>query len=92
MAGTPLLEHSRGLSKSVGSMGAIGVGGGVGGERGSKQRVPKFLHMFAKEFPIARHFYPTCFGKCYPPCVYVGAPNKRNSILQNRTFYFWKLP
>jgi hypothetical protein len=31
------------------------------GEGGSQ--VP---NMFSKEFPIAPHFYPICFGKCCP--------------------------
>jgi len=45
--------------------------------------------MFPKEFPIAPHFHPVCFGKCHPPFNFIGGPKGgRNSILQNRTFYF----
>jgi hypothetical protein len=48
--------------------------------------------MFSKEFPIAPHFYLICFDKCYPPFTYsAGGPKGRNSILQNRTFYFGEL-
>jgi hypothetical protein len=46
------------------------------------QRVLKFLAcspkssqvlgMFPKEFSITPHFYPICFGKCYPPFTYIG--------------------
>jgi hypothetical protein len=42
--------------------------------------------MFPKEFLIAPHFYPICFGKCCPPFTYIGGPKFRNSIFQNRTF------
>jgi len=59
--------------------GEVGRGGGV-----SKQRVPKFLTCSPKEFPIAPHFYPICFGKCCPLFTYIGGPKKRNSIFQNR--------
>jgi hypothetical protein len=52
-----------------------------------KQTVPKFLTYSPKEFPITPYFYPTCFGKCWPPFIYIGGPKGRNSVLQNRTFY-----
>jgi hypothetical protein len=39
-------------------------------------------------FSIAPHFHPICFGKCCPPFNYIGGPKGRNSILQNRSFYF----
>jgi hypothetical protein len=45
-------------------------------------------NMFPNVFSIAPHFDPLCFGKCCPPLVYIGGPKGRNSILQNRTFYF----
>ncbi len=48
--------------------------------------------MFLKEFPIAPGFYPKCFGECCPPFTYIGGPKGRNSILQNRNFYFGKPP
>ncbi len=48
--------------------------------------------MFLKEFPIACHIYPVCFGKCCPPFTNVGGPKERNSILQNRTFYYFEEP
>jgi hypothetical protein len=32
------------------------------------------LSMFFSEFPIASHFYPICFGKCYPPFTYIVGP------------------
>jgi hypothetical protein len=37
---------------------------------------------------MAPHFYPICFGRCFSPFTYIGGPKGRNSILQNRTFYF----
>jgi hypothetical protein len=37
---------------------------------------------------IEPHFYPRCFGRSCPPFTYVGGPKGKNSILQNRTFYF----
>jgi hypothetical protein len=43
-------------------------------------------------FSIAPHFYPICFGKCYPPFTYIGGPKVRISILQNTTFYFGEPP
>jgi hypothetical protein len=27
-----------------------------------------------QEFPIAHHFYPICFGKCYSPFTYIHGP------------------
>jgi hypothetical protein len=41
---------------------------------GSNQRVPKFLTCSPKEFPIAPHFHPVCFGKCRPPFNFIGGP------------------
>ncbi len=47
---------------------------------------------FPKEFSIAPHFYPICFGKCCPPFTYIhGQPKGRNSMLQNRTLYLGSL-
>jgi hypothetical protein len=56
-----------------------GWGAGVGAH--SNQRVP-----------IAPHFYPMCLSKCYPPFTYIAEPKGRNSIFQNRTFYFGMPP
>jgi hypothetical protein len=39
--------------------------------------------MFLKEFPIALHLYPICFGKCCTPFTHIGGPRGRKSILQN---------
>jgi hypothetical protein len=39
-------------------------------------------------FSIAPHLEPICFGKCCPPFTYVGGQKGRNSVLQNRSFYF----
>jgi hypothetical protein len=41
------------------------------------------LNVFPNVFSIAPHFYHLCFGKCWP--------KGRNSIFQNRTFYFGSL-
>jgi len=54
----------------------------------SKKKVPKFLTCSPKKIPIAHHFYPICFGKCCPLFIYMDGPKGRNSILQNKTFYF----
>jgi hypothetical protein len=56
---------------------------------GSKQKSSQVLDMFPKEFPIAPHFHLVCFGKCCRPFTFIGGPKGgRNSILQNKTFYF----
>ncbi len=41
-----------------------------------------FLNVFPNMFSIAPHFYPICFGKCFPPFTYIVGSS---SILQNRT-------
>jgi hypothetical protein len=66
-------------------------GGGEGSGRGGRvvnAKSSQVLDVFPKEFPIAPHFYPICFGKCCPPFTCVGGSKGRNSILQNRTLYF----
>ncbi len=62
---------------------------GVGMVKVKSSHVPD---MFLKEFPIAPGFYPKCFGKCCPPFTDIGRPMGRNSILQNRNFYFQEPP
>ncbi len=37
---------------------------------------------------IEPHFYPRCFGRSCPSFTYIGGPKGKNSILQNKTFYF----
>jgi len=50
---------------------------------------PQVPNVFPNMFSIAPHLYPICFGKCCPPFTYTGGPKgRRNSILQNRSFYF----
>ncbi len=51
-----------------------------------------FLNVFPNMFSIAPHFYPICFGKCFPPFTHVGGRKGRNAILQNRTFYYREPP
>jgi hypothetical protein len=46
------------------------VGGGVNAK---SSQVPD---VFVKEFPIAIHFYPICFGKCFPPFTYIAGPEE----------------
>jgi hypothetical protein len=45
-------------------------------------------NLFSNMFSIAPHFDPIRFGKCCPPFRYIAGPKGRNSILQNRNFYF----
>jgi hypothetical protein len=40
---------------------------GAGEERMVKAKNSQVSGMLPKEFPIAPHFYPICFGKCCPP-------------------------
>jgi len=54
--------------------------------------VPQVPNEFPNMFSIAPHFYPICFGKCYPPFTYIGGPKERITILQNRAFYFGEPP
>ncbi len=56
------------------------------------QYVPQIPIVFLNMFCIAAHFYPECFGKCCPPFTYIAGPKGRNSIHQNRTFYFGEHP
>jgi hypothetical protein len=51
----------------------------------SSQCVPNMLS-------IVPHFYPVGFAKCCLPFTYIGGPKERNSILQNRIFYFGEPP
>ncbi len=62
---------------------------GVGLVKVKSSHVPD---MFLQEFPIAPGFDPKCFGKCCPPFAYIGGPKGRNSILQNRNFFFGEPP
>jgi hypothetical protein len=52
------------------------------------QHVPQVPNVFLNMFSMAPHFYHICFGKCCPPFTCVGGPKGRNSIPQNRAFYF----
>jgi hypothetical protein len=54
--------------------------------------VPQVPNEFPNKFSIAPDFSPICFGKCYPPFTYIAGPKERNTILQNKTFYFGELP
>jgi len=40
------------------------------------------------ETHVIPHFHHTWFGKCCHPFTYIGGPKGRNSLPQNRTFYF----
>jgi hypothetical protein len=46
--------------------------------------------MFLKEFPIAPHIYPICFGKCCPHFTYIGGPKRRNLAFVNRSFFLFQ--
>ncbi len=52
--------------------------------------VPQVLSVLTKHVlqSTSSHFYPMCLGKCCPPFTCIGGPKGKNSILQNRTFYF----
>jgi hypothetical protein len=39
----------------------------------------------SKEFPIAPHFYPICFGKCCPPFSFIGGPKGQEVLPQIKT-------
>jgi hypothetical protein len=65
--------------------------GGVSGCGELKPRTSQVPDMFLKEFPIAPHFYPICFGNCCPPFTYVGGSMVEIAILQNRAFKFGSL-
>jgi hypothetical protein len=55
----------------------------------SSQYVPQVLNvLLPKTSPIAPHLCPYVLAKCCPPFTYLGGSKGRNSILQNRTFYF----
>jgi len=54
------------------------------------QYVPQVSNVFPNMVSIVAHFYPICFGKCCPP--FIDGPNRRNTILQNRTFHFGEPP
>jgi hypothetical protein len=54
------------------------------------QYVPQIFNVFPNMFSIAPHFYPLCLGECCPPFTDIGGRKGRNSILQNRRFYFVK--
>jgi hypothetical protein len=62
--------------------------GGGGGCRVVNAKSSQVPDVFPKEFPIACHFYPICFGKCCRPSTRVGGSKGRNSKFQNRTLYF----
>jgi hypothetical protein len=61
--------------------GGVGWGGVVGGQ----------------EFPIAHHFYPICFGKCYSPFTYIHGPKEGTPyfkiepsiLVRLRRIFFW---
>jgi hypothetical protein len=69
-------------------------GGGWGwGGVGSKQRVLKFLDMFPKEFPNSTSLLSYMLPQMLSTSFHLyGGHKGRNSILQNRTFYFGELP
>ncbi len=53
--------------------------------------VPNMFQMCSPTCSPYKHltFYPhICFGKCCPPFTCIAVSKGRNSILQNRTFYF----
>jgi hypothetical protein len=52
------------------------------GELGFKAKSSQVPDMFPKEFSIAPHFHPICFGKCCPPFIYIAGAKGRNSILK----------
>jgi hypothetical protein len=54
----------------------------------SSQYVPQVLNVLPKTSPKAPHLCPYVLAKCCPPFTYLGGSKGRNSILQNRTFYF----
>jgi hypothetical protein len=61
----------------------------IGGGRGIlKAKSSQVLDMFLKKIPIPHHFYPISFDKCRPLFIYIDGLKGRNSMSQNKTFYF----
>jgi len=54
----------------------------------SKQRVPKFLTCTPKSPQFCTSLLPHMFWQMLSFFTNIGGPNGRNSILQNKTFYF----
>jgi len=59
------------------------VGGGVNAK---SSQVPD---VFVKEFPIAIHFYPICFGKCFPPFTYTSVYPVHNAPVPPPCYLLW---
>jgi hypothetical protein len=54
-------------------------GGGAGFVKAKSSQV---TDMFPKEFQIAPHFYPICFGKCCPPSTNIGGQKAWNGYFK----------
>jgi len=59
---------------------------------GVKSKSSQVPDVFPKEFGIAPHFSPICFGKSCSPFTYIVRPKGRNSVNKHRTLHFWEAP
>jgi hypothetical protein len=71
--------------------------GGVGGGGFHFSLIPNVFPLSSQYVPqvfsIASHFYLICFGKCFPPCAYIGgAKGKELYTSKWGTFYFAEPP